>query len=143
MNEALIGLTMPNLNHTTTEDGSKLIGQRIAKIRKERGLGQVELAQKLGIVQSLISRYERGELRVHSELLCQLSEIFDVTPNDLLGYGLDKNAPSTAIPRRIQKRLSNFDRLPKKDQDSLIRVLDAILEKAERPRRKRKPTAAS
>jgi transcriptional regulator with XRE-family HTH domain len=134
---------MPNLNHTTTEDGSKLIGQRIAKIRKERGFGQVDLAQKLGIVQSLVSRYERGELRVHAELLCQLSEIFDVTPNDLLGYEPDKNATSTAIPRRIQKRLANFDKLPKKDQDSLIRVLDAILEKAERPRKKRSTTSAS
>jgi transcriptional regulator with XRE-family HTH domain len=110
---------------------------------KKRFLTPFLPLQKLGIVQSLVSRYERGELRVHAELLCQLSEIFDVTPNDLLGYAPDKNAPSTAIPRRIQKRLANFDRLPKKDQDSLIRVLDAILEKAERPPRKRSTTKAA
>jgi transcriptional regulator with XRE-family HTH domain len=135
--------TMPNLNQTSTEEGSKLIGQRMAKIRKDRGIGQVALAQTLGIAQSLISRYERGELRIHSELLCQLSEVLDVTPNDLLGYATDKNAPSISIPRRIQKRLANFDKLPKKDQDSLIRVIDAILEKAERPPRKRSTSKAS
>ena len=71
----------------------------------------------------------------------QLSDILDVTPNDLLGYAPDKNATSTAIPRRLQKRLANFEKLPKKDRDSLIRVLDAILEKAEKPKRTRTATA--
>jgi transcriptional regulator with XRE-family HTH domain len=143
MNQIFIESNMPIANQTSTDEGAKVIGQRIATIRKERGLGQVDVAEKLGIVQSLVSRYERGEFRIHAELLCQLADILDVTPNDLLGYAPDKNAASISIPRRLQKRLANFDRLPKKDQDSLIRVLDAILEKAERPPRKRGTSKAS
>ncbi len=124
--------TMPNVNGTTTDEGTAAIGQRLAEIRRERGFGQVDIAEQLGIAQSLVSRYERGELRIHAELLCQLADLLDVTPNDILGYESGKNGTSIKIPRRLQKRLSTFDKLSKRDRDSLIRLMDAFLEKVNR-----------
>jgi len=37
----------------------RTFGQRLVRLRKERGCTQVELAERLGIIQSLISDFER------------------------------------------------------------------------------------
>ncbi|MGH9967441.1 MAG: helix-turn-helix domain-containing protein [Pyrinomonadaceae bacterium] len=44
--------------------GDETIGQRVARLRKERGFTQIELADKIGLTQNLISAYECGRLRL-------------------------------------------------------------------------------
>lgn len=54
-------------------------------IRKEKGLTQVELAEKLGVQQSTISHIE-NELRDPSvELLFKLAEALEVSVEELVG----------------------------------------------------------
>ena len=54
---------MPRKNTDTPRGGeSETVGQRLARLRKERGWTQVELAERIGIIQSLISDYERDRL---------------------------------------------------------------------------------
>lgn len=121
-------------NETTTNDQElKAIGERLAEVRKDRGLGQVDVAEQLGVAQSMVSRVERGEIRMHAELLAHFARLYDVTPNDILGFDSSTNGASTKIPRRLQKRLATFDKLTKRDRDSLIRLMDAFLEKVNKP----------
>src|SRR5512140_3132313 len=87
----------------------KAFGRRLQGIRKRRGLSQVEVAQRLGIHQSLISQYERGYLRLHGALLVRFAQILATTPDEILsakapsddGYGVD---------RRFLRRLRKIDR---------------------------------
>ena len=117
-------------NETTTDQQElKAIGERLATIRKERGLGQTDVAEQLGVAQSMVSRIERGEVRMHAELLAHFARLYDVTPNDVLGFSSGKNGASIKIPRRLQKRLAAFEKLNKRDRDSLVRLMDAFLEK--------------
>jgi transcriptional regulator with XRE-family HTH domain len=37
----------------------------MARLRRERGITQVELAEMLGVPQPMISAYENGGLRLH------------------------------------------------------------------------------
>jgi len=106
------------------------IGERIARLRKERGITQKELADLLRVTQSVVSDYERGELRVHGELLVRLAEILRVSANEILG--LEKNGKTEAAVknRRLQRRLQAIDKLPKRDQEALLRTIDAFLAKA-------------
>ncbi|MCU6686449.1 helix-turn-helix domain-containing protein [Dorea acetigenes] len=39
---------------------SKVFGQFVAKIRKERGMTQAELGELIGVTDKAISRWERG-----------------------------------------------------------------------------------
>ena len=48
--------------------GAETNGQRLARIRKARGLTQVELADKMGLIQALVSDYERDKLRLNAEM---------------------------------------------------------------------------
>ena len=48
--------------------GNETVGQRLARVRKERGYTQVELAKKIGITQTLVSDYETDRLRLSAEM---------------------------------------------------------------------------
>lgn len=103
------------------------IGQRLARARRERGMTQVELAQRLGVAQPVVSDYERGELRLHGELIVKLSDILGVSSEELLGL---KKAPSNGAlkNRRLMRRLQEIERLPRRDQQALLRTIDRFLD---------------
>jgi DNA-binding XRE family transcriptional regulator len=67
------------------------IGQRMARLRRERGITQVELAEILGVPQPMISAYENGDLRLHGELIVELAKVLDVSADQLLGLKEIKN----------------------------------------------------
>lgn len=53
--------------------------------RQLKGLSQKELADKLGISISTLSRYESGAVRPSSDKLSMIAEILDTTVDSLLG----------------------------------------------------------
>lgn len=55
----------------------------LRRVRKEAGLTQVELGQRLDEPQSLISDYERGERRLN---LIELKQICDAVEIDLVDF---------------------------------------------------------
>lgn len=75
----------------------QLVGRKIRQLRKERRLTQTELAVRLGIQQSDLSRMEKGEYRVSLDTLFKIlaefrlgiGEFFDeigreiITPRDM------------------------------------------------------------
>lgn len=69
------------------------VGKFIAQLRKERGLTQEELGQKVGVTNKTVSRWENGNYMPDIELLIPLGEILGVSVNELLaGERLDDAA---------------------------------------------------
>jgi transcriptional regulator with XRE-family HTH domain len=105
-------------------------GKRLARIRKEKGFTQVELAEKLGSIQTIISDYERGKSRPHADMITSIAIALDISADELLGLP-SSHAAKTPLPnRRILRRVQLIERLPKRDQDALMRTIDAFLLKA-------------
>ncbi len=105
------------------------LGERLARLRRERGITQVEMAEKLGVVQPVVSDYERGELRLHGQLIVDLTRILRVSADELLG--LEKPRQDSPVRnRRLLRRMQELERLPKRDQQALLRTIDAFLQKA-------------
>lgn len=68
------------------------IGKFIFKLRTENHLSQYQLADKIPISRQAVSKWERGQTIPDSSTLIRLSEIFDVTINELLnGERKEKN----------------------------------------------------
>jgi transcriptional regulator with XRE-family HTH domain len=107
-------------------DDRESFGQRLTRRRKERGFTQVELAEKVGLIQALISDYERDKLRPHADVIVRFAFALEVTADDLLGLGAPKKSQATGN-RRFLRRLHQVDKLPKRDQDALLRTIDAFL----------------
>ncbi len=112
------------------KDNAATIGARLAQLRKERGITQGELAERLGVSQPMISDYERGELRLHGELILQISALLKVSADEILGLRDERKANATLKNRRLARRLQAIDQLPKRDQEALLRTIDAFLSKA-------------
>ncbi len=61
-------------------------GVRLKKLRKQKGMSQSELAQKAGVWQTLISRYEREEIAPTTSTLEWICTALGVSATELLGY---------------------------------------------------------
>ena len=60
------------------------IGKFIADCRKEKGLTQWQLAEKLGITDKAISKWERGIAMPDTSIMLELSDILGISVNELL-----------------------------------------------------------
>ena len=60
------------------------IGSFIAQRRKEKGLTQAQLAEKLNITDRAVSKWETGRAMPDSSIMLELCEILGITVNDLL-----------------------------------------------------------
>lgn len=80
-------LTQETDNFISTDSitkSSMSIGENIKKYRKEKGLTQKELADKLNIATNSLSRYEIGERRPPIDMIEKIAEILNVTPIQLM-----------------------------------------------------------
>jgi len=64
-----------------------MIGQEIYRLRKKANLTQEELAAKMGITMSAVSKWENGRSVPDLPMLCALADFFGVTTDELLGRG--------------------------------------------------------
>ena len=60
------------------------IGKFIAEQRKNQGLTQMQLAEKLGITDRAVSKWETGKAMPDSSIMVELCDILGITVNDLL-----------------------------------------------------------
>jgi transcriptional regulator with XRE-family HTH domain len=119
-------LKLPPLNL-----GKETIGQRIARLRKERGYTQAELSERMGLIQALISDYERDKLRLHAEMVVRLARALEISSDELLGIKPSKkngSKPSLRLLRRSQK----IESLPPTQQKTLLKTIDTFLKGAEK-----------
>ncbi len=109
-------------------DLEKSLGERLAQLRKERGFTQTELAEKVGILQNIVSAYECGRLRLTAEMLIRFTKALGVSADEILGIQT-KPSNGSVKNRRLLRRLKQIDKLPKRDQEALLRTVDAFLAK--------------
>jgi transcriptional regulator with XRE-family HTH domain len=112
---------------------TETIGQRLARLRKEKALTQIALAERIGISQSTLTDYERGKLRLHDNLILKIAEVLKISTDELLGK--KSNKTTTHISSlRISRRLKEIEELAPADQKALLRNIDLFIQSA----RKRK-----
>lgn len=60
------------------------IGKFIADRRKKNGLTQMQLAEKLGLTDRAVSKWETGKAMPDTSIMLELCEILNISVNDLL-----------------------------------------------------------
>ena len=110
--------------------GDETFGQRLARIRKEKGYTQVELSGKMNIVQVLVSDYENDKLRPYHEMIARFARALDVSADELLGLKANKKKKNTPS-LKIQKRLKKIEDLPTSQQKFVLKAIDSHLKALE------------
>ncbi len=62
-----------------------MIGERLQELRKDRGMSQMELAQKLHVSFHTVSSYERDRSMPSDEIKLKIARLFDVSLDFLRG----------------------------------------------------------
>ncbi|OMC76490.1 hypothetical protein BK125_18575 [Paenibacillus odorifer] len=70
-------------------------GVRIKKLREARGISQIELAERIGINNSVLSRIESGKRPVEDTEINAFADFFDVTGDYILGRSEKKKSIET------------------------------------------------
>jgi transcriptional regulator with XRE-family HTH domain len=104
------------------------LGQRIAKLRKERGLTQVQLAELLGISQQQMQSFEKGRRRIPVSALPRLSNALGISVEILIGVETKKSKRGPTP--KLQQQLEQLQRLPRSKQRFVSEMLDTILQQA-------------
>lgn len=79
------------------------IGKLIAKQRKEKGLTQQDLGDKVGVGYRAVSKWETGQTLPDISIINELSEILGITADELLKGELNKQPKTT--PKSKKKYL--------------------------------------
>ena len=105
-------------------------GQRLAALRNKQGLTQNELAQQLGMTQKAIDFYERRSEKPSIRLLIDLSKIFGVSTDELLGLKSTKNLPAKTGPTPLlDSAVHRLKKLPKSKQQTVLAMLEGLLDR--------------
>ncbi len=101
-------------------------GERLAALRKERQLTQVQLAEQLGVSQQAVTAYESGQRRVPISTLPPLAQALGVTVEELIGTPAQRAGKRGPAPK-LQQQLERVQALPKAKQRLVSEVLDSLL----------------
>lgn len=82
------------------------IGKFIAELRKEHGFTQEQFGEKIGVTNKTISRWETGMYLPPADALLTISELFDVSINEILsGKKLSKEEYKEAAEENLKQTI--------------------------------------
>jgi transcriptional regulator with XRE-family HTH domain len=103
------------------------LGARIAQLRKQSHITQVQMAEALGVSQSAITSYEGGQRRVPVSMLPLLARTLGVSVEELIGEQPSAAARKRGPAPKIQQHLERISALPKQKQRAMMDVIEAML----------------
>jgi transcriptional regulator with XRE-family HTH domain len=128
-----------------------MIGDRIRKLRKERGYSQQQLANKLNLTQGAISQWENNQTVPAYDQMASLAKLFCTSIDDLMGrmdiptpegdddkekYAtigkqiLDLTQGYSQAPKTPEARIlaSGIDKMPPRDRERALNLVKLMFE---------------
>lgn len=122
---------VPRVRNYIAPVDEKTIARRLRDLRKRRGRTQTEMAQALGVDQTLISAYERGAVRLHGAIVTAFAKVLKTSTDEILGFKEGKPG-GLYSDRRFIRRLERIEKLPKRSKQALLKTIDTYLAGAEK-----------
>lgn len=114
-------------NIETEENALKMvIGDRIKSLREKRGINQKELAQKIGISKSAMSKIESESRKVEDVLLIKICEVLETSADYLLGIKI-KNI--TELNDNDKELADSIRKLPEIQKSAVKALVDSMNDK--------------
>ena len=105
-------------------DNMASLGERLHMLRKERGWTLEEVASRIGMQKSNLSKYERGKNEnMKQSTIAMLANMFDVSVPYLLGY-TDERHPVAEL----------YARLSEENQATIKSMIEFLLDQQRRTR---------
>lgn len=102
-------------------------GEFLYSLRKEKGITQADLAERLGVTNKAVSKWETGEAMPETGLLKPLSQIFGVTVDELLDGKRSGKAVQDDIPRTNEIKEHLFTDGKEKEPPSVAEKVGGLI----------------
>lgn len=87
-------------------------GERIRKLRQERGLTTHEMAEKLGISRNTLTNWERGTKEIYGiKLLEEMAEILEIPLKILLSGEKEISVENNPVIKNLSERVSRLEQI--------------------------------
>jgi transcriptional regulator with XRE-family HTH domain len=103
-------------------------GERLAHFRRSKGISQKRLAEELGVTQSAIANWERRSVTLSPEQIATLAKVLEVSLDDLFGTG-EVPKESSLPGGRVREVFEEVGRLPRRQQEKIVDVVAAYVDK--------------
>lgn len=124
-------LGRPKVDKKATGEILKGFGERLRSLREKRGLTQQSLAKAIGTEWTQISRYEREVNFPTADRVVTLAQALRTTPNKLLLGTRNQDEKLEFKNLVLYERFLALDKLPRDEQETVLRILEAVLAKNE------------
>lgn len=101
--------------------------ERLKQARTKKGVSQNELAKRIGVHVTNISRYERGENKPTSEVLSRLANALDTSVDFLMSGSLDDLANEGISDKELLSQFKRVEQLPKDKKKLVKEFLESFL----------------
>ena len=102
---------------------------KLYNLRKQKGLSQEELANRLNVSRQTISKWEVGDSTPDMEKLIAISDLFEISLDELVldkaTSGIEENAPKSEFASDIKEKLFTADN--KKKAKKVLKIGAIIL----------------
>jgi transcriptional regulator with XRE-family HTH domain len=109
-------------------------GTRLAALRKQAGITQTALAQKIGVSQRMMAYYEGPTAFPPAIQLPAMAKALGISVEALLGTETAKRK-TKAVDTRMQRRLQQIASLPPDERRQIMQLVDAFIERDQLKRR--------
>jgi transcriptional regulator with XRE-family HTH domain len=100
-------------------------GERLAAAREQMGLSQIQLADKLGVSQKVITYWEHNHVGLRAEQLISLASALNISVEELVGQPKPRSRGGpVGKARRVFEEVSS---LPRHQQQRIIGVVEDLL----------------
>lgn len=104
------------------------LGERIAKLRKQRGWKQKDFAKKVDVHPAHVSRWERDHMRPSTKALSLMAEVFDISVDELLAEPESNGQPVVRDPQLL-RTFQQAQQLAEEDKAIIVRMVEALVTK--------------
>lgn len=104
-------------------------GERLAALRKERGLSQEALAEMIGTTRANVAYFERKASNPTQDVIQRCAAALAVPVGDLMDDGsAAKQTRKRGPASRFEMQLEQLRRLPRSQQQFVSKFLDTVLQ---------------
>jgi transcriptional regulator with XRE-family HTH domain len=122
-----IGVAAYNMTESSKKSKETGFAERLRLLRIQKGLSQTELAKRINMHNTHISRYERGESLPSSQALKALADCLDVSTDYLYDGNEEDAAVADFHDRDFLRIFKEAESLDEKDKEVLKILIESFL----------------
>ena len=103
------------------------LGDRIAELRKLKGISQQDVADKIKISRAQMNRYENQAVQPPADVLNKLAKLLDTTVDYLINGAIEAKAKAQLKDNKVLEQFKEVDGLPDTEKNLILKVISALI----------------